>query len=146
MYVAADGKIRPFRHISTGDVGNRVLFDAMSAAGSMPNTLLNALTGSSVQTITLNPIIPMTARQAVLQISNLSNRAAYISRPGMGAPSATNFQVMAGPSACPVADVMLNDSQQLTIILTTAGLVGGILGSILSGSLWLFALGYVYDR
>lgn len=146
MFVEASSKIRPFRHITTGDVGNRILFDAMTAAGSMPNTLLQALTGSGVQTLSLNPIIPMTAKQAILQVANMSNRIAYISRPGTGSPSATNFQLMAGPSACPVADVMLNDTQQMTIILTSAGLVGGILGSILSGSLWLFALGYIYDR
>lgn len=146
MYVGTDGKIRPFRHIVTGDVGNRILFDATSIAGSAPNTLLSALTATTVQTVSLNPIIPVTAKQAIIQVANLSNRIAFISRPGMPAPSASNFQIMAGPNACPIGDVMLTDTQQLTLILTSAGLLGNILGAVLSGNLMLYALGYVYDR
>lgn len=144
MYVGSNGKIRPFRHIPAEN-GNRVYFDASSPAGSVPNPILSALTATTVQTITLNPILPVTSKEAICQVANLSNRYAYISRPGMADPSVTNFQIMAGPGACPVADIMLNDSQQMTVILSAAGLLGSIL-SVLSGSLTIYSIGYTYDR
>lgn len=145
MYVGANGKIRPFRHSIAGDVGNRILFDASTAAGSIPNPILSVLTATTVQTLALNPILPVTAKEAICQIANLSNRYAYISRPGMADPSVTNFQVMAGPAACPVADIMLDDSQRMTVILSATGLLGSIL-AVLSGSLTIYSLGYTYDR
>lgn len=145
MYVGSNGKIRPFRHSIAGDVGNRILFDAATTAGSLPNAILSGLTASTVQTLALNPILPVTAKEAICQVANLSNRFAYISRPGMADPSVTNFQVMAGPGACPVADIMLDDSQRMTAILSANGLLGSIL-AILAGSLTIYSLGYTYDR
>lgn len=145
MYVGANGKIRPFRHSFATDVGNRILFDASTTAGSIPNPILSGLVATTVQTIALNPILPVTAKEAICQIANLSNRYAYISRPGMSDPSVTNFQVMAGPSACPIADIMLDDSQRMTAILSANGLLGAIL-AILAGSLTIYSLGYTYDR
>lgn len=145
MYVGANGKVRPFRHSIAGDIGNRILFDASTTAGSVPNPLLSGLVATTVQTLALNPILPITAKEAICQIANLSNRYAYISRPGMADPSVTNFQVMAGPAACPIADIMLDDSQRMTVILSATGILGAIL-AILSGSLTIYSLGYTYDR
>lgn len=145
MYVGSGGKIRPFRHALAGDVGNRILFDASTTAGSVPNPILSGLVATTVQTLPLNPILPLTAKEAICQVANMSNRFVYISRPGMADPSVTNFQVMAGPSACPIADIMLDDSQRMTVILSANGLLGAIL-AILSGSLTIYSLGYTYDR
>lgn len=146
MYVGADQKIRPFRHINTSEMGNKILFDATSPAGSIPLPALNLFSANTSTTVQLNPIVPATATTAILQVVNMSNRAVYVSRPGLPAASNTNFQLTVQPNESVVSDVMLSNTQQFTAVLLPTSLLGVVLGLVLAGSVNIYSLGYYFDR
>lgn len=146
MYVGSDGKIRPFKNTQVGSYGNKILFDATSSAGSIPLRILNIFSSNTATTISLNPIVPATSMAAIVQVTNMSNQMAYVSRPGLPAPSATNFQFCVMPNESGTADVMLNSSQQMTLVLSATNLLGAIISLVLTGSVNVYAHGYYFDR
>lgn len=53
----ASGVVRPGRHTRPGEMGNRVMLDAASAAGSVPVMLLSGLVATTPQTIDRSAVI-----------------------------------------------------------------------------------------
>ncbi len=146
VYVQSNGLIRPFRHVVCTDLGNKILFSASTAAGSVPPPALLNFTASTATTIALNPLIPATATHAVLDIKNASNRTAYLSNPDMGVASPTNFILCAMPNESILGDIELSSTQSVSAILSPTGLLGSILGSLLSGQVNIYIQGYYFDR
>ncbi|PZS88132.1 hypothetical protein [Stenotrophomonas maltophilia] len=142
----ASGVLRPGRHTRPGEMGNRVMLDAASAAGSVPVMLLSGLVATTPQTIDLSSVIPVTATRAIIQILNPTNFSLYVARSDVGAPSATNFQWVALPGSSPACDVTLDANRQFTVLLNASlPLIGPILG-ILTGSVSITLVGYEFDR
>ncbi|MEW4985167.1 hypothetical protein [Stenotrophomonas geniculata] len=142
----ASGILRPGKHTRPAEMGNRVMLDAASAAGSVPVTLLSGLVATTPQTIDLSNVIPITADRAIVQVMNPTNFSLYVSRSEVGAPSATNFQYAAGPGSWPVLDVTLDANRQFTVLLNASlPLIGPILG-LLTGSASLTLVGYDFNR
>ncbi len=146
VYVQASGLIRPFRHLNAGDLGNLILFSAATVAGSVPVTLLSAFVASSATLMSLSQIIPPTATHARLDVKNASSRTVYLSNPDAGAASPTNWIISAQPNESVIGDIELSTAQQISAILSTTGLLGTLLGSILSGQVNLYVQGYYFDR
>lgn len=146
VYVQANGLIRPFKHVVCTDLGNKILFSAASTAGSVPLPALLNFVASAATNIPLNPQIPATATHAVLDIKNASNRTVYLSNPDMGAASPTNFILCAMPNESLLGDIEISTSQNVSAILSTTGLLGALLGSILSGQVNIYVQGYYFDR
>lgn len=141
----ASGVLRPGKHIWPAAMGNRIMLDAASAAGSIPLTLLSALTAVTPQTIDLSAVLPITATRATVQLQNPTNFWLFTSRSERGAPSATNYQYAAVPGSSQVVDVTLDADRKFTVLLTATGLLGPILG-LLTGSVTITLVGYDYDR
>ena len=141
----ASSVLRPGRHIWPAEMGNRVMLDAATAAGSIPLTLLSGLTAVTPQTIDLSAVLPVTANRATVQLQNPTNFYLFTSRSERGAPSATNYQYTAVPGSSPVVDVTLDANRQFTILLSATGLLGPILG-LLTGSASVTLCGYDFDR
>lgn len=146
VYVQSNGLIRPFRMLSSETLGSKILFSASSSAGSVPIPALLNFTNSTATNISLNPLIPTTATHAVMDIKNASNRTAYFSNPDNGAASPTNWILCAMPNESIMGDIELSSTQQISGILSTLGLLGGILGALLSGQVNIYVQGYYYDR
>lgn len=141
----ASGVLRPGKHIWPAEMGNRVMLDAATAAGSVPLTLLSGLTAVTPQTIDLSTVLPVTANRATVQLQNPTNFYLFTSRSERGAPSATNYQYVAGPGAWPVVDVTLDADRKFTVLLSATGILGPILG-LLTGSASVTLVGYDFDR
>lgn len=142
----ASSVLRPGRHTRPGEMGNRVMLDAASAAGSVPVMLLSGLVATTPQTIDLSAVIPITATRAIIQVLNPTNFSLYVARSEVGAPSATNFQWVALPGSSPACDVTLDANRQFTVLLNASlPLIGPILG-LLTGSVSITLVGYEFDR
>ncbi len=141
----ASGVLRPGRHTRPAEMGNRVMLDAASAAGSVPLTLLSGLTGVTPVTVDLAAVLPVTANRAIVQLMNPTNYTLYTSRSDVGDPSPTNYQYAAIPGSCPVVDVTLDANRRFTVLLSATGILGPILG-ILTGSVSITLTGYDFDR
>lgn len=142
----ASGILRPGKHTRPAEMGNRVMLDAASAAGSVPITLLSGLVATTPQTIDLSTVLPITANRAIVQVMNPTNFSLYTARSEIGAPSATNFQYAAIPGSCPVLDITLDANRQFTVLLNASlPLIGPILG-LLTGSVSITLVGYDFDR
>lgn len=146
VYVQSNGLIRPFKHVYCTDLGNKILFSASSSAGSVPLPALLNFVSSSATLIPLNPQIPSTSTHAVLDIKNSSNRTVYLSNPDMGSASPTNFILCAMPNESVIGDIELSSNQSVSAILSTTGLLGGLLGTILAGQVNIYVQGYYFDR
>ncbi|XQA72062.1 hypothetical protein ACM9XA_11220 [Xanthomonas sacchari] len=141
----ASGVFRPGRHTRPGEMGNRVMLDAASSAGSLPLTILSGLTATTVQTIDLSALLPVTATRAIVQALNPSTFTLYTSRSAVSAPSPTNYQYVAIPGSSPVLDVTLDASRQFTVLLSATTILGGVI-ALLTGSVTLTLVGYEFDR
>jgi hypothetical protein len=141
----ASAKFRPAKHTRPTDIGNRVMLDAATASGSLPTTLLSALTATTVQTIDLSSVVPVTATRAIVQVLNPSSRTLYVGRSEAGVVSTTNYQYAAVPGSCPVLDVTLDSTRQFTCVLSSTDILGNIV-AILTGSVTLNLVGYEFDR
>lgn len=141
----ASGVLRPGRHTRPAEMGNRVMLDAATAAGSVPLTLLSGLTATTPVTVDLSAVLPVTANRAIVQLINPTNFYLYTSRSEVGAPSPTNYQYLAVPGSCPVVDVTLDANRQFTVLLSATGILGPILG-LLTGSVSITLTGYDFDR
>lgn len=146
VYVQSNGMIRPFKHVVCTDLGNKINFSAASSAGSLPLPALLNFVSSTATTIALNPQIPATATHAILDIKNASNRTVYFSNPDMGSASPTNFILCAMPNESVIGDIELSSMQSISAILSTTGLLGGLLGTLLSGQVNIYVQGYYFDR
>jgi hypothetical protein len=142
----AVGRFRAARHSKPGSMSNEVRLGSAAAAGSIPVQLANAFTSSVSTTIDLSSVVPLTATVAIIQIANRSNRNVYVSWPDTGAASATNFQIASGPGSDPIGKIDLSAAKTFNMVLSTAGLLGDILGAILSGSVMVYLQGYEFDR
>ncbi len=142
----ASGVLRPGKHTRPSEMGNRVMLDAATSAGSVPITLLSGLVATTPQTIDLSAVLPVTADRAIVQVFNPTNFSLYVSRSEVGAPSASSFQYAAIPGSCPVLDVTLDANRQFTVLLSaTLPLIGPILG-LLTGSVSITLVGYDFNR
>lgn len=146
FYVDSTGKIRPMRHTQCGSIGNLVTFDAAVGAASLPVALVSLFTSSTASTVSLNPIVPATASHAIIQVQNNSNRQVYIANPEQGAASPTNYVASVNPGASDSMLIGLSTSQQLSVLLSSTSLLGAIIGAVLTGSVNIVVLGYLYDR
>jgi hypothetical protein len=141
----ASGILRPGKHTRPAEMGNRVMLDAASAAGSVPLTLLSGLTAVTPQTVNLSAVLPITADRAIVQLMNPTNYTLYTSRSDVGAPSATNYQYAAVPGSSPVVDITLDANRSFTVLLSGTGILGPILG-LLTGSVSITLVGYDFNR
>jgi len=141
----ASGILRPGKHTRPAEMGNRVMLDAASAAGSVPLTLLSGLTAVTPQTVNLSAVLPITADRAIVQLMNPTNYTLYTSRSDVGAPSATNYQYAAVPGSSPVVDITLDSNRSFTVLLSATGILGPILG-LLTGSVSITLVGYDFNR
>lgn len=141
----ATGTLRPGKHTRPAEMGNRVMLDAATAAGSLPITLLSLLTSTSVQTIDLSSVLPPTATRAVVQVLNPSSRTLYVGRSETGTVSNTNYQYAAIPGSCPVFDLTLNSDRTFTCVLSSTDILGNII-ALLTGSVTINLVGYEFDR
>lgn len=146
FYVGSNGKLRPMKHSQCGSIGNLVTFSAASTAASLPVTLASLFVAATATTLALNPLVPATATHALIQVQNNSNRQVYIANPDQGAASPTNYLASVNANATDTMLIELGASQQLSVILSSTGLLGTILGAILTGSVNIVVQGYLYDR
>lgn len=146
LYVGSNGKLRPMKHTQCQSLGNLVTFSAASSAASLPVTLASLFVASAATTISLNPLVPSTATHAVIQVQNNSNRQIYIANPDQGAASPTNYLASVNANASDTMIVELSSTQQISVILSATGLLGSIIGAILTGSVNIVVQGYLYDR
>ncbi len=146
FYVQANGKLRPMKHTQCQMIGNLVTFGAASAAASLPVNLLSLFTASTASKVSLNPLVPATATHADIQVQNNSNRQVYIANPDQGAASSTNYITTVNPGASDSMRVELSSDQSISVILSNVGLLGSIIGSLLTGSVNIVVQGYLYDR
>jgi len=147
MIVNVNGqlRLRPGRHLQVLPQGSMVMLDMASSTGGIPFNLLSGLTASTVQTLDLSGIVPITSRCARIQVMNGSNRAIYIGLASRGTVSKTNHLFEVLPGASPLLDVPLDPNRTCTLVQTTDSLLG-LLGAILSGSSRVNCAGYYYDR
>lgn len=148
VYVQSTGLLRPFRQLNAADVGQVVLFSAATASGGVPVTssLLSAFVAPTATTLALNPIVPATATHVRLDVKNMSNRQIYIGNPDNGPASPTNWIISAMPNESVCCDVELSSTQTISAILSTTGILGTVLGLVLSGQVNIYIQGYIYDR
>jgi hypothetical protein len=145
-YVGASSKLRPMKHSQCGSIGNLVTFGAASSAASIPVNLLSAFVAATATTISLNPLVPATATHALLQVQNNSNRQVYLANPDQGSASATNYVASVNPGASDTMLIEIGSAQQLSVLLSSTGLLGTILGAVLAGSVSISVQGYLFDR
>jgi hypothetical protein len=145
-YVGTTSKLRPMKHTQCGSIGNLVTFSAASAAASVPVNLLSLFTAATATTVSLNPLVPATATHALLQVQNNSNRQVYLANPDQGPASATNYIASVNPGASDTMLIEIGSTQQLSVLLSSTGLLGTILGAVLTGSVSISVQGYLYDR
>jgi len=143
--VNAAGVLRPAKHTRPAEMGNRVMLDAASAAGSVPIPLLSGLVAVTPQNVDLSAVLPLTANRAIVQVLNPSSFTLYTSRSEVGAPSPTNYQYAAIAGSCPVLDVTLDANRQFTVLLSATNILGGII-ALLTGSVSINLVGYEFDR
>lgn len=141
----ASSVLRPGKHTRPAEMGNRVMLDAATAAGSIPLTLLSLFTATTSTTVDLSAVLPVTATRAIIQILNPSSRTLYVSRSEVGTASATNYQYVAIPGSSPVLDVTLSADRTFNCVLSATDILGGIV-SILTGSVTINLIGYEFDR
>jgi len=146
VYCGSNGKFRPMKHTQCQSLGNLVTFSAASAAGSVPVNLISALAATTVQTISLASIVPLTATHVRIQVRNNSNFQVYIANPDNGAASPTNYIATSNPGASDSMDIELSATQTISVLLSATSLLGGILGALLTGSVSITVQGYLYDR
>lgn len=141
----ASSVFRPGRHTRPAEMGNRVMLDAASSAGSVPITLLSGLVATTAQTVDLSSLLPPTATRAIVQVLNPSTFTLYTSRPAIGAPSPTNYQYVAIPGSSPVLDITLDSNRQFTVLLSSTTILSGVI-ALLTGSVSITLVGYDFDR
>lgn len=141
----ASSVLRPGKHTRPAEMGNRVMLDAATAAGSIPLGLLALFTATSSTNIDLSAVLPVTATRAIIQVLNPSSRTLYVSRSEVGAASASNYQYVAIAGSCPVLDVTLSADRSFNCVLSSTDILGGII-AILTGSVTINLIGYEFDR
>lgn len=138
-------KLRPGRHVQVLAQGSMVMFDMATAAGSKPFNLLDALTSTSVQKVSLTSVVPATSQCARIQVINKSNRMIYVGLESRGTVGKNNHLFEVAPGASPLLDVPLDPDRSFTLVQTTDSLLG-VVGAILSGSSTINCAGYYFDR
>jgi hypothetical protein len=146
MRTDASGKLRPMSHTQCGSLGNKVMFSAASAAGSIPITLAAITNTAAAQVLDLSTTIPATATHVILQVRNNSNFQVYIANPDVAAASTTNYSATVNPGASDSMEIEVSSTQKLSLLLSSTGLLGTVLALVLSGNVTVRGQGYLDDR
>lgn len=145
--LVVNNRLRPSIHLQANSKGNFVLFDQSATTSTVPPSLL-VLT-SNVQnavTTSLSGVIPPNATGVRLQINNMTNGTLYVQRGGLGPASPTSRQVGIQANNSLVCDLRLDNTLNLSSIVSATNLLGAVLVLILSGGYSIEVQGYFYDR
>ena len=93
----ASGVLRPGKHTRPSEMGNRVMLDAATSAGSVPITLLSGLVATTPQTIDLSPPTGPSCRCSTRPTSACTSRGRKWARPRPRPSSTPRFQA---PARC----------------------------------------------
>lgn len=141
----ASGVLRPGKHTRPTDMGNVVMLSVASAAGGLPISLLSGLNVTTVQTVDLSAILPLTANRSIIQVINASTFTVYVVEVGGGNPSPTNYQWAIQPNSGGEINVGLDSNKRFLCLLSATTILGALI-ALLLGSVNINLIGYEFDR